>query len=180
MEEKRIEVVRDWPVPQSVRDIQVFLGFANIYRRFIKNFSRLAALLTSIIQTTDKSTGNSSQSSLTNANEKNQGASSGGVSEDVDGDIKNLSFIIKSAKSKKANFTKANFGMDFLTPRAKKAFIYQRKVFTEALILRHFDPKRHIWIEIDALGYAISGILSQMTSNQLFFRSRDLRRSKVF
>ncbi len=34
-EEERIKTVRDWPEPQSVRDIQVFLGFTNFYRRFI-------------------------------------------------------------------------------------------------------------------------------------------------
>ncbi len=32
MEEGRIKAVRDWPEPQSVRDILVFLGFANFYR----------------------------------------------------------------------------------------------------------------------------------------------------
>ena len=35
MEAKRIEVVKDWPEPKSVRNIQVFLGFANFYRRCI-------------------------------------------------------------------------------------------------------------------------------------------------
>ncbi len=35
MEEEQIKAVHDWPKPQSVRDIQVFLGFANFYRRFI-------------------------------------------------------------------------------------------------------------------------------------------------
>ncbi len=52
MEEKRIKAVKTWPEPQSVRDIQVFLGFANSYRRFIKNFSRIAAPLTSMLRTT--------------------------------------------------------------------------------------------------------------------------------
>ncbi len=31
MEEERIETVKNWPEPQLVRDIQVFLGFANFY-----------------------------------------------------------------------------------------------------------------------------------------------------
>lgn len=31
MEDKQIETVKDWREPQSVRDIQVFLGFANFY-----------------------------------------------------------------------------------------------------------------------------------------------------
>ena len=31
MEAEKIEVKKDWPEPKSVRDIQVFLGFANFY-----------------------------------------------------------------------------------------------------------------------------------------------------
>ena len=46
MEEEQIKAVRDWPEPQSVRDIQVFLGFVNFYRQFIQRFNRLATLLT--------------------------------------------------------------------------------------------------------------------------------------
>ncbi len=52
MEEEQIKPVRDWPEPQSVCDIQVFLGFANFYRQFIQGFSRLAASLTSMLKTT--------------------------------------------------------------------------------------------------------------------------------
>ena len=37
--------------PQSVRDIQVFLRFANFYQKFIKGFSRIATPLTSILET---------------------------------------------------------------------------------------------------------------------------------
>ncbi len=35
MEEEQIKDVRDWPEPQSIHDIQVFLGFANFYQQFI-------------------------------------------------------------------------------------------------------------------------------------------------
>ena len=52
MEAERIEVVKDWPEPKSVRDIQVFLGFANFYWRFIQSFSKIAAPLTSMLKTT--------------------------------------------------------------------------------------------------------------------------------
>ena len=51
MEDKRIETVKQWLEPQSVQDIQVFLGFANFYRRFIQGFSRIAAPLTSMLKT---------------------------------------------------------------------------------------------------------------------------------
>ncbi len=40
-------------------------------------------------------------------------------------------------------------------------------MFVEAPIPNHFDPKRHIRIEMDAHGYAIGGILSQLTSDDL-------------
>ena len=52
MEAERIEVVRKWPEPKSVRDIQVFLGFANFYWQFIQGFSKIAAPLTSMLKTT--------------------------------------------------------------------------------------------------------------------------------
>ena len=50
MEEDRIQLVKNWPELKSLREIQVFLGFANFYRRFIKGFSRHAAPLTKIIK----------------------------------------------------------------------------------------------------------------------------------
>ncbi len=40
-----------------------------------------------------------------------------------------------------------------------------RQAFVEALILNDFDLKRHILIEMDASGYAIDGVLSQLTSD---------------
>ena len=40
-------------------------------------------------------------------------------------------------------------------------------MFVEAPILNHFDPKHHIQIEMDVLGYAICRILSQLTADDL-------------
>lgn len=51
----------------------------------------------------------------------------------------------------------------FLTPEAKLAFSRLRQTFTKAPILHHFDPERYIQIETNASGYAIGGILSQLT-----------------
>ena len=52
MEAERIKVVKDWPEPKSVRNIQVFLGFANFYWQFIQGFSRIVAPFTSMLKTT--------------------------------------------------------------------------------------------------------------------------------
>ena len=54
----------------------------------------------------------------------------------------------------------------FVTLETMLPFIRLRQAFTEAPILHHFDPERHIWIETDTSGYAISEILSQLTSDQ--------------
>ena len=51
----------------------------------------------------------------------------------------------------------------FLISETKLAFLQLRQTFTEGPILHHFDPKCYIRIEIDASGYSIGSILSQLT-----------------
>ena len=50
MEDKQIETVENWPEPKLIRDIQVFLGFANFYQRFIQSLSKIARPLTLILR----------------------------------------------------------------------------------------------------------------------------------
>lgn len=45
MEEEKVAAVRNWPQPKNVKGIERFIGFANYYRRFIKDFSKIAAPL---------------------------------------------------------------------------------------------------------------------------------------
>jgi hypothetical protein len=46
MDPKKIRTVTEWKKPATIRDIQCFLGFANFYRIFIQNYSKIAASLT--------------------------------------------------------------------------------------------------------------------------------------
>jgi hypothetical protein len=46
MDPEKANAVRDWPVPQNLRQVQSFLGFTNFYRRFIKDYSTIATPLT--------------------------------------------------------------------------------------------------------------------------------------
>jgi hypothetical protein len=46
MDDSKVKVIQDWPVPRKVKDIQSFLGFANFYRRFIQDYSKITIPLT--------------------------------------------------------------------------------------------------------------------------------------
>ena len=41
-------MVRNWEAPCCVKDLQSFLGFANFYRRFIANYSKVVARITKL------------------------------------------------------------------------------------------------------------------------------------
>ena len=45
---EKIKAVQEWPTPNTRRHLQQFLGFANFYRRFISDYSRIAAPLTKL------------------------------------------------------------------------------------------------------------------------------------
>jgi hypothetical protein len=45
MEKEKVEAVRNWTTPTTIKDVEKFLGFANFYQHFIKNFSMIAAPL---------------------------------------------------------------------------------------------------------------------------------------
>ena len=94
-------------------DIQVFIGFANFYWRFIQGLSRILALLTSILKTNRSSDLALRQLGANNVIE------GGGKA-----DNRNLSKSKKSKNVKSGIQThiRATGKPTFLTPGAKKAF----------------------------------------------------------
>ncbi|KAK7878028.1 hypothetical protein WMY93_031309 [Mugilogobius chulae] len=48
---EKVKAVADWPRPETRKQLQRFLGFANFYRRFIKDYSKRAAPLTQLTST---------------------------------------------------------------------------------------------------------------------------------
>jgi hypothetical protein len=43
---EKIEVMRNWQPPKTVKGVQSFLGFCNFYRRFVGEYGRIARPLT--------------------------------------------------------------------------------------------------------------------------------------
>jgi len=41
MSDRKVKSVQNWAHPRSVKEVQIFIGFANSYRRFIKDFSKV-------------------------------------------------------------------------------------------------------------------------------------------
>lgn len=50
MDQQKVDSVTYWPKPETIRQLQRFLGFANVYQRFIRNFSTVAAPLTAMVK----------------------------------------------------------------------------------------------------------------------------------
>ena len=51
MSKNKVESILSWKAPQSVKDVQIFIGFANFYRRFIENFSKVCKPITDTLKT---------------------------------------------------------------------------------------------------------------------------------
>jgi RNase H-like domain found in reverse transcriptase/Reverse transcriptase (RNA-dependent DNA polymerase)/Integrase zinc binding domain/Integrase core domain len=50
MDSVKLSGIQDWPIPNTVKQVREFLGFANFYQRFIKKFSKLVLPLNNLLQ----------------------------------------------------------------------------------------------------------------------------------
>ena len=48
MDSVKISMIKKWPTPRNISEVQLFLEFINFYRRFIKKYSEVAISLTNL------------------------------------------------------------------------------------------------------------------------------------
>jgi len=54
MEKDKVVGVLNWPASKMVRDVRKFLGLANYYRQFVKNFAKIAQPLNNLTRKKEK------------------------------------------------------------------------------------------------------------------------------
>lgn len=50
VDESKIELIKNWPTPKNVKDTRSFLGFTNYYRRFLKDYAKIATPLNELLR----------------------------------------------------------------------------------------------------------------------------------
>ena len=157
MEDERIKAVKQWPEPKSVRDIQVFLGFANFYQQFIQGFNSIAVSLTSMLKTIGSigSVVNSekTESEVSSNNVVGNNMIGGGEAINQANSTKRKNQM-KTTKSKilvksknhdfPLDFRNKEARTGFLTSEARLVFIQLKQAFVEVPIFYHYDSKNHI------------------------------------
>ena len=134
MDPVRVQTIQEWPEPTGYKDIQVFLGFCNFYRRFIYNYSAIVRPLVDLM------TRAQAPPTLRTHPEPGEGQK-------------------KKVKSRKGP---TKWYLPWLWPEdAQEAFNTLRQKFTEAPVLQHFDPTKPVIVLTDASDFAMAAILLQ-------------------
>ena len=50
MDEEKVKVIQDWPIPKSVSEVRSFYKLASFYRRFMKDFITLPTPLNEVVK----------------------------------------------------------------------------------------------------------------------------------
>ena len=143
IETEKIEIVKKWPKPKLIWDIQVFLDFANFYQQFIQSFNKIATPFISMLKIIMLSPVLIANEIFA-ANEVDGVKSGDKLIEKCEklSKTRKLSKSQKSAKLRKKllksrnspNFNAKNNRSSFLTPNTRMTFNHLWLIFTKAPI----------------------------------------------
>jgi len=54
MQKEKVAGVLEWPRPKTVKEVQKFLGLANYYRQFVKDFTKIAKPMHKLVRKDEK------------------------------------------------------------------------------------------------------------------------------
>jgi hypothetical protein len=54
MDQVKVQAIKKWKPSNNVHELQIFLNFANYYRRFIRNYSKVTLPLTNLLRKENK------------------------------------------------------------------------------------------------------------------------------
>ena len=50
MDPNKMKAIMEWPIPKTIKKLRGFLGLTRYYRRFVKNYDRIATPLTTLLK----------------------------------------------------------------------------------------------------------------------------------
>jgi len=50
MSDRKVKSVQNWAHPRLVKEVEIFIGFANFYGRFIKDFTKVCKPITETVK----------------------------------------------------------------------------------------------------------------------------------
>ena len=50
MSDRKVDSMNNWKPPRLIKEVQIFIGFANLYQQFIKDFSKMCTPITEILK----------------------------------------------------------------------------------------------------------------------------------
>ncbi|GJZ04094.1 putative reverse transcriptase domain-containing protein, partial [Tanacetum coccineum] len=144
MDPSKIEAVKSWKAPMTPSKVRSFLGLAGYYRRFIKNFSKIAKPLTSL---------NGVEDFVVYCDVSNQGLGCVLIQRD-----KVIAYALRQLKSHEKNYTTHNLELGAVVFALKiwRHYFYRTKsvIYTDHKSLQHiFDQKelnmrQRRWLEL--------------------------------
>jgi len=46
----KLKGISNWPAPSTIKETRKFLGFCNFYRKFIKNYAKIASPINQLVK----------------------------------------------------------------------------------------------------------------------------------